>query len=74
MLKGTFGLAKNTEQQSEAREMLRSDLVKAPRAGHCKCVSETRNPAAAWSPPSSMQPHPSQLVLNLTTKLVKQLG
>lgn len=40
MLKGTFGLAKNTEQQFEAREVLRGDLVKAPGVGGCKCVSE----------------------------------
>lgn len=30
MLKGTFGLAKNTEQQFEAREVLQRDLVKTP--------------------------------------------
>lgn len=44
MLKGTFGLAKNTEQQFEAREVFRSDLGKTPGAGGCKCVSES--PAA----------------------------
>lgn len=30
MLKGTFGLAKNTEQQLETREVLRRDLGKTP--------------------------------------------
>lgn len=39
MLKGTFGLAKNTEQQFEAREVLRRDLVKTQASG-CKCVGE----------------------------------
>lgn len=56
MLKGTFGLAKNTEQQSEATEVLRSNLVKAPGAGGCKCVSEP-----PWLP--GLHPLPSSSII-----------
>lgn len=64
MLKGTFGLAKNTEQQSEAKEVLRSDVV--------KCCGGT-----PWLPAHCPLPcilNPSQLLLNLTAEPGKQLG
>lgn len=60
MLQGTFGLAKNTAQQFEARKMLRRDLVKTPGAGGCKLWVGT-----AWLP-GRCHFHPSKPVLSLT--------
>lgn len=55
MLKGTFGLAKNTEQQFEAREVLRRDLVKT-HASRCKRVWE---PGGCLATTLSVHLHPS---------------
>lgn len=64
MLKGTFGLAKNTEQRFEAREVLRRDLVKT-QASRCKCVWE---PGGCLAAALSVHLHLSQSVLSLTAE------